>query len=192
MTCFNSACAEKSTMKTFFNHGLLWTEDDVVLVKNPIRVRIRINNTPEEIQKLHRVDMHVDYENPVGSREVGTWNKRLTHRDIGIFCEGHQIERGDWLPTEQKPRPPLSDSDFMQMNPGEKHAMDWQINLNDLGMLEGKHQYELFLAGNHVLPSVKSRVFEETQKNRFPLSVDTKSNTVTFTYTKQAKVPSEP
>ena len=175
-------------MNGIFFDGGFEREESIVRVRNPIRVRIRITNTPEEIQKLHRVDMHVIYENPPGSGETGIWNKRLTRRDIGIFSEGQQIERGDWLPTEIKPKP-LTDDDFLQMKPGEKRTMDWPINLNELGMLEGKHQYELFLAGTHVPPSEKEKIRKGMKHRKIILSDGTQSNTVTFTYTKPPKLP---
>ena len=167
------------------------TKKNVFLVKNPIRVRIRISNRAEEIQKLHRVDLHIIYENPAASDEVGTWNNRLTHRDLGIFSEGQKIGRGAWVPREPKPWPPLNDSHFIQMKPGEKHTEDWQIYLNDLGMLDGKHQYELFLSGNHVLVSEKEKLSNAMplDDKRFVLSDGTQSNTVTFTYTKPPKLP---
>lgn len=191
---FNSSHAEKSTMETFFYQGLVLTKKNVFLVKNPIRVRIRISNKPEEIQKLHRVDLHIIYENPAASGEVGTWNTRLTHRDLGIFSEGQQIRRGAWVPREPKPWPPLNDSHFIQLKPGEQRTMDWEINLNDLAMVEGKHQYELFLAGSHVLVSEEEKISKAMplDEKKFILSDGTQSNTVMFTYTKQPKVPSDP
>lgn len=185
---FNVSHAEKTTMKTYFDDRSVLPKEIVFLVKNPIRVRIRIGNTAEEIQKLHRVDLHVIYENPANSGEIGTWNKSLTRRDIGVFSEGQQIERGDWLPTEIKPKP-LTDADFLQMQPGEKRIMDWSINLNELGMHEGKHQYELFLAGTHVPPSEKEKIRKDMKHRKIILSDGTQSNTVTFTYTKPPKMP---
>lgn len=175
-------------MNTFFYDLSVLTEEMIFLVKNPIRVRIRISNTPEEIQKLQRVDLHVIYENPANSGEIGTWNKSLTHREIGIFSAGQQIKRSRDLPTEPKPKP-LTDADFLRMNPGEKHTMDWPINLNELTMPEGKHQYEIFLAGSHVSPTEREKIYKATQYRKYVLSDGTQSNTVTFTYTKPPKLP---
>ena len=56
-------------------------------------------------------------------------------------------------------------------------------------MLEGQHQYELFLASNHVLESVVNKIFKETNPSKLALSDGTHSNTVTFTYTKLSKLP---
>lgn len=191
-------------MKGFFYNGFFYKEDEIVRIKNPIRAHLTIMNTPEEIQKQQRVDLQVVYENPVGSGEVGTFNTRLTYRDIGLFSEGQRIlEDRTGLPSDIKPRP-LNDEDFITMKPGERRIDVWHINLGgrdkhgkarDEGRygsyqydaLEGTHLYEVFVAGNHTLESIVDKTFYGTKENKWALSVDTKSNTVTFTYTKPSK-----
>lgn len=166
-----------------FDNGQYWSEESVVPIENPIRVNLRITNTVAEIQKLQRVNLRVEYENPVNSGKVGYWNKRLNQQAIRMFGDGLSIQRGSWLPSDNKQgAAPLTDGDFIPMKPGEKGTMIWQINLNELGMIEGTHQYEIFVVGNHVLPSVVEEIYRKKQKHA--LSTGTKSNTVTFKYTK--------
>ena len=122
----HSTYAEESKMKGIFYHGRFLEEANVVRINNPIRVRIKISNTAEDIQKQHRVVLHIVYENPTGSGEAGVWNNWGSWRDLGLFSEGQQMKRGKWLPTEQKPKP-LADADFIKMQPGEKHTADCQL-----------------------------------------------------------------
>ena len=181
-----SAFAKEKNMEKHFYHGRFLSEEHMHPVKNPIRVRIEIKTAPEKIQEQHNLELLATYENPAGSGEIGYWNMRLSHRDIGFFSGSQQIQMGDWLPTDIKPAP-LTDANFLIVKPGTRGTYTWLINLNDHEMLEGTHEYQLFLAGNHALPSVISRIAKETQYEKLALTVDTKSNTVTFTYTKPAK-----
>ena len=179
--------AKEINMKSIFHDGEFLHEEHIFRIQNPIRTHISITNTPENIQELHQVKLHVTYENPAGSGETGYFNTRLSYRDVGLFYKGKVIERGRWLPSEQKPRPPIGDDDFIKMKPGERRVTDWFVNLTEREMLEGTHQYELLIAGNHTLPSIKSKIYKETSYSKTPLTVDTQSNTVTFTYTKPSK-----
>ena len=173
---------EVSVSKYFYSTKFIRSEDNIFLIKSPIRVHIEIITAPEKIQEQHSLKLFVTYENPTGSGEVGYWNNRLSIRDIALISKGKLIDRSGNLYSEIKPRP-MRDTDLTQLKPGERGSNSWIINLNEKEMLEGAHEYHLFLAGNHTLPSVVENIFKETQYKKLALTVDTQSNTVTFTYT---------
>lgn len=181
LNIFSNASAEGSHMDGYYDDGVVWK--NIYPVKSPIRVKIQILNTPEEIQKYHKIDLAVEYTNPKSSNETGLWNTRLTERDIGLFSEEKIIGRAKSLPTEPKPRP-LNDNDFIKVEPGEQKTWIWTINLLDREMLEGTHTYNLFLAGNHTLESFAEKIAIETNYTKHALTIDTKSNTLSFIYTK--------
>ena len=169
--------------EAFFYQGTLWRrEEDIVRIKNPIRTRLSITSTPEEIQALHFVDLLLVYENPIDSGEVGYCNTRLTYRDIGLFSESIVGQKFPW-----HPQPLLYDSDFIQLKPGERRTEIWHIDLNERYMREGSHYYEIFIAGNHTLPGIFEKISNETNYEKLALTVDTKSNIVVFTYTKSPR-----
>ena len=168
---------------------------DMYPIKNPIRTHIHIESTPEDIQRNNRVVLKIEFENPPNSGEIATFNTRLSYRDIALLCQGELIGRSANLPTEPKPRP-LEDKDFKELRPGDKQHNTWTINLDERAMLKGTHQYEIFLAGNHALPSVISKIDREYSYKKYAMTPSTKSNTVTFTYTypstTEAPIPATP
>ena len=161
------AYAKAANMEPYYYHGLLLREEHVAKIKSPIRTTISFISTPEEIQKNRHVVLRVVYTNPAGSKEIGYLNERLSvYRDVGIFSAGQKIRQiRNELHTEIKP-PPLTDNEFRPVKPGETIVETWAVEFEQgnrtngtrCDMLEGTHRYEIFLAGNHALPSVLNKI----------------------------------
>ena len=192
--------AKEAAMELYYYRGQLLREEQVVKIKNPIRTKISFISTPEEIQKKHHVILHVVYTNPAGSKEIGYLKKRVSDWDISLSSEGRQItpDRND-LRSEIKPPPP-TDNDYRLVKSGETIAETWIVEFEkgnrasgtSREMLDGTHRYEIFVAGNHALRSVIEKYFYEVDQTKEPLTVDTNSNTLSFTYTKPAKAGKAP
>ena len=196
----NVTYAKEANMGPYYYRGQLLREERVVKVKSPIRATISFISTPEEIQKKRHIVLHIVYTNPAGSKEVGYLKKRLSDWDVSISSEGRQItpDRNE-LHTEIKPPPP-TDNDYRPVKPGETIVDTWIVEFEQGNrtngtrreMLEGTHQYEIFVAGNHALASIIDKTFAETGFKKFAITVDTNSNTLIFTYTKPAKAGQAP